>query len=101
MGRSGRALRIIGMRPGICGSSASRDVNTRAHISERGALTHEDDIDTTRSQGTTLGEPVPLCILLDPLVECLLLGLGEPKRRVRDALEDVVIVLGRTYLPDR
>jgi len=47
----------------------------------------EGDVDTTLSERTTLREPVPQSILLDPVVERLLFRVRETERLFRDALE--------------
>jgi hypothetical protein len=52
-------------------------------------IVNEDDIGTTGGKRATFREPVPLCIVFDPLRELLLLRKREAKRRVGNALEDV------------
>lgn len=64
---------------------------------ESWGLTYNDDVGTTLlrgSQGTALGEPVSLGVILDPIGDGSLLLRGDALVGVADALEDVVDVLG-------
>lgn len=56
--------------------------------------TDEGDIDAAWCEGPALGRPAQ-AVLEDPLVELVLRILGEAQIQVRDALQDVVVVLRR------
>lgn len=59
--------------------------------------THKDNISAAfrhRSERTTLGEPVSVGILRDPVKDSLLLIGRDALIRVADSLQDVVDILG-------
>ena len=92
MGRSGRVFLIRGIKPGIWGSSITT-VRWIYMYNLKGP-TDESDINTAFSEGSTLSSP-PETVLENPGIESGL-GLGsQPQVWIRDALEDVVVVLRR------
>ena len=92
MGNSGLILRMRGIRPGICGSSfckVSRKA-TRVKIS----YTYERDIYTTGCERSAFCGPAE-AILENPAIKILLCLVCKTKVWSSDALENVVVVLGR------
>ena len=88
-----------GMRPGICGSSVRvREVGKSARgpfpYTRGGRLTDEGNVNAARGERATLGGPAQT-VLEDPGIEVVLRLLRQAEVGVRNALEDVVVVLRR------
>jgi hypothetical protein len=92
MGNSGLILRMRGIRPGICGSSCSK-VSWKGTRGEN-SYTYECNVYTTGCKGTAFRGPTET-IFENPRIEILLCLIRKTKVGMSDALENVVIVLGR------